>query len=183
MPRRRAPRTVLGIVSEADTRTGDRSIRKGRPDLRGNLRERSVGHVTQFLVEFYVSRADSESVDRAAACTRLVAGRLAAGELTRQGTPVRCVRSTFVPEDETCFFLYEATSADAVRDAALRAALPFERVAQAIAADRTTGRSPRGDTSVTPVPTANPQNRLSRSTDLRSAPSARERGPADKKGT
>jgi hypothetical protein len=48
----------------------------------------------------------------------------------------------------------------------LGAAVPFERVAEAIAADRTTGRSPRGDTSVTPVPTANPQNRVSRSTGL-----------------
>ena len=43
---------------------------------------------------------------------------------------MRCVRSIFVPEDETCFFLYEADSADAVRAAVERAALPSARVAE-----------------------------------------------------
>jgi hypothetical protein len=37
----------------------------------------------------------------------------------------------FVPEDETCFFLYEAASADAVREVVHRAALSFERVSEA----------------------------------------------------
>jgi SnoaL-like domain len=59
------------------------------------------------------------------------------------------------PSKSVSGFLYEAASADAVRDAALRAALPFERVADAIAAERISGRAPRGDASVTPFPTAN----------------------------
>jgi hypothetical protein len=54
------------------------------------------------------------------------------------------------PSKSVSGFLYEAASADAVRDAALRAALPFERVADAIAADRISGRAPQGDASVTP---------------------------------
>ena len=41
--------------------------------------------------------------------------------------PVRYVRAIFVPEDETCFFLYEAGSVDAVRKAARRAGLGCER--------------------------------------------------------
>jgi hypothetical protein len=37
-------------------------------------------------------------------------------------------------QDETCFHLYEAASVDAVREVARRAALPFERVTEAVAA-------------------------------------------------
>lgn len=77
----------------------------------------------EFLVELYVSETDVGGVARGAENARV-----AAEELTRQGTPVRYLRSIFVPEDETCFYLYEAASADAVREAAQRAALPFERV-------------------------------------------------------
>jgi Protein of unknown function (DUF4242) len=58
------------------------------------------------------------------------AGR-AAEQLTREGTPVRFVRSIFVPEDETCFHLYLAESIEAVHAAAGRASLPVERVAEA----------------------------------------------------
>ncbi len=43
---------------------------------------------------------------------------------------MRFVRSVFVPEDEACFYLYEAPSAEAVREAARRAALPFARFAE-----------------------------------------------------
>lgn len=84
--------------------------------------------MTEFLVELYVSRTDGAAVGRGAG-----RARRAAAELSREGTPVRYLRSIFVPEDETCFFLYEAVSADAVREAARRAQLPFERIAEAIA--------------------------------------------------
>ena len=56
--------------------------------------------------------------------------RLAAQELTVLGTPVRYMRSIFVPEDETCFLLYEAASPDAVRVAVARAQLPSDHVAE-----------------------------------------------------
>jgi len=80
--------------------------------------------VAEFLVELYVSRADAGAVECGAADARQ-----AAEELSLEGTPVRCLRSIFVPEDEICFLLYEAGSAEAVREAALRARLPVERVA------------------------------------------------------
>ena len=83
--------------------------------------------MTEFLVELYVSRTDTLAVERGGE-----RGRLAAEELTREGTPVRYLRSIFVPEDETCFHLYEAATADAVHEVARRAALRFERVAQAV---------------------------------------------------
>ena len=41
------------------------------------------------------------------------------------------VRSIYVPEDETCFFLLEAGSVDGVREAVRRAAVPYERIAEA----------------------------------------------------
>ncbi len=45
---------------------------------------------------------------------------------------MRFVRSIFVPEDEACFHLYEATSAETVHKAARRAGLAFERVTEAL---------------------------------------------------
>ncbi len=79
----------------------------------------------EYLVEFYASRSDGAAVERSAE-----RASVHAAELTREGTPVRYVRSIFVPEDETCFLLYEAVSAADVREAACRAGVPFERVAE-----------------------------------------------------
>ena len=42
------------------------------------------------------------------------------------------MRTIFVPEDETCFLLFEAASIDDVRDAARIADLPFERISEAV---------------------------------------------------
>ncbi len=84
--------------------------------------------MAEFLVELYVSREDGAGVG-----SRSEIARLAADELTGEGIPVRYLHSIFVPEEETCFFLYEAVSADAVREAAQRAALPFERISEAVA--------------------------------------------------
>jgi hypothetical protein len=83
--------------------------------------------MVEFLIEQYVPGANAGAVERAAK-----RARVAAEELTREGSPVRYLRSIFVPEDETCFYLYEAASVEAVREAAQRASLPFERVAAAV---------------------------------------------------
>jgi Protein of unknown function (DUF4242) len=87
--------------------------------------------VAEFVVELYVSRTDVAGVERGAE-----RARLAAECLTRAGTPVRYLRSIFVPQDETCLVLFEAASADAVRAAARRAALPFDRVVEVVAESR-----------------------------------------------
>jgi ubiquinone/menaquinone biosynthesis C-methylase UbiE len=79
--------------------------------------------MAEFLVELYLSGADADGVDRE---TRRA--RCAAAALTAEGRSVRLVRSIFVPEDETCFLLVEADTAEAVHEAANRAAVPFERV-------------------------------------------------------
>jgi hypothetical protein len=86
--------------------------------------------MTQFLVERYVPRANDGAIEREAE-----RARLSAEALTVEGTPVRYLRSIFVPEDETCFLLYEAGSVEAVQAAALRAALPFERISIAIGSE------------------------------------------------
>jgi hypothetical protein len=88
--------------------------------------------VAEFIVEIYVARTDASAVE--AGATR---GRLAAYELSREGTPVRYLRSIFVPEDETCFYLYEAACAKDVREAVRRAELPFVNVAETLS-DRAT---------------------------------------------
>ena len=64
--------------------------------------------------------------------------RAACEALTREGTHVRFLRSIFVPEDEACFHLYEAASADAVREAAMQAGLDYALVPD-------TAPNPRGE--------------------------------------
>jgi hypothetical protein len=49
------------------------------------------------------------------------------------GVSVRFLRSVYVPEDETCFFLLEGESALAVAETARRAGLAFTRVEDTIA--------------------------------------------------
>ena len=82
--------------------------------------------MAEFLVELYVARSNGESV---AQCEDQA--RSAAEALSRAGVHVRCVSSIFVPDDETCFLLYEAETAEAVQQAAMRAGLAFDRVALA----------------------------------------------------
>ena len=45
---------------------------------------------------------------------------------------MRYVRALFLGADETCFHLYEAGSSEAVFEATRRAAIPVERVVEAI---------------------------------------------------
>ena len=51
---------------------------------------------------------------------------------TTNGTPVRYIRSTFVPGEARCMCLFEAKTADAVRDVNESAGLPFTRIVEAM---------------------------------------------------
>jgi hypothetical protein len=83
--------------------------------------------VAEYLVELYVARSDGAGAER-----RGDRARLAAEQLAYEGVAVRYLRSIFVPEDETCFYLYEAPSPDVVREAARRAGFVSERVTEAV---------------------------------------------------
>jgi hypothetical protein len=87
--------------------------------------------MAEFLVEVYVPRTDPAAAERGAERARTAAEQLAA-----EGAPIRYLRSIFVPEDETCFHLYTAASAAEVDAAARRAALGFDRIAEAVSESR-----------------------------------------------
>jgi hypothetical protein len=101
----------------------DASKDSGFPVFRGARTGPTVGAMTEFLGELYVSREHGVAVE-----DDEVRVRAAAAELTREGRPVRFLRTIFVPEDETCFYLFEASSAGTVREVGARAALLFDRV-------------------------------------------------------
>jgi len=90
--------------------------------------------MTEFLIELYVSKTD-----RGAIATLRERLSNAAAALTSEGSPIRLVRSFFVPEDETCFLLVEALTAETVHETARRAALACERISET-AADPTHDR-------------------------------------------
>jgi hypothetical protein len=89
-----------------------------------------------YLLEAYIPR--SQAQEARAAGRRAQA---AAHELSRQGVPIRYIRTTFLPDDETCFHLFEATSAEVVEQAARRAELGRARVVTAVETSRSTRRS------------------------------------------
>ena len=80
----------------------------------------------QFLAETYTPRAPD--------VTPVAAGDVASAteQLSEQAAAVRLLGAVFVPDDETCFFLYHAASADAVREAMSRARLRPGRITRAV---------------------------------------------------
>ena len=80
-----------------------------------------------YLVETYLSRGlagERASRDRRA--------RSAAEQLAEGGTPVRFDRSIYVPEDEICFFVFDAPSGRDAVLAAERAELDPVRVVEVV---------------------------------------------------
>lgn len=89
-----------------------------------------------YLAEYYAPRSGAALED---AIARV---RLAANEIAAEGVGLRHVRSTFVPEEEICFLLFEAESPDVVDEVGRRAGLPFERVVEAMPLAPRAGASP-----------------------------------------
>lgn len=81
----------------------------------------------RFLAEIYVPGAEAQD-----ACAAGRRAREATEKLTRDGVAVLYVRTTLLPEDETCFHLFEADSLDAVAEACRLAGLETPRIVAAI---------------------------------------------------
>lgn len=80
-----------------------------------------------YIVETYVPRARSRDAD-AARCR----ARAAADVLAAEGAAIRYVRSTHLPDDETCFHLVEAASQADVDELCRRADLGHVRIVAAV---------------------------------------------------
>jgi hypothetical protein len=83
--------------------------------------------VPSYLVEIYLARGDAGG--RRAREWR---SSSAAAELTREGTRVGFERSIHVPEDEICFFVFDAASGREAALAAQRAGLEPFRIVEVI---------------------------------------------------
>ena len=80
----------------------------------------------KYLVERHLPGFKPEQLPGAAASAKRVTA-----EMSREGVPVRYLRSTYVPGEERCFCLFEGPSAEAVRQANERAGLPIQRIVEA----------------------------------------------------
>jgi hypothetical protein len=78
-----------------------------------------------YLVEVYLPRSCAEAASSAGG-----RARAAAEALARAG--IRYVRTTFLPDDEACFHLFEAASVELVEKAAADAGLGPARVLAAL---------------------------------------------------
>jgi hypothetical protein len=76
-----------------------------------------------YLVEAYVPRTGAGGTQEAARAAVTAAAELPGAHL---------LSAFFVPEDETCFLLYEAGSAELLCEAGRRARMPWQRVQEAI---------------------------------------------------
>ena len=80
-----------------------------------------------YLVETFLARGGTGERE-----TRERRARSAAEELTREKTPVRFEQSIHIPEDEICFFTFEAPSGREAALVAQRARLEPIRVVEAV---------------------------------------------------
>ena len=80
----------------------------------------------QYVVERHLPNFTGEMV--AAAAKRAKQTTLA---MTREGTPVRYMRSIFIPGEDKCYCLFEGESADTVRQANERAELLVKSISEA----------------------------------------------------
>jgi Protein of unknown function (DUF4242) len=103
--------------------------------------------MVEFLLEIYLSAQTAN-----ARVLRIDEVARTADQISQHGTEVRFVRAIFLPEEETCFYLYESSSADAVRDAARRARLPFQRITEAVSITAPARVATASQTSSNPQP-------------------------------
>lgn len=77
----------------------------------------------QYMVERHLPDFPPDQLPGAAA-----AAKEKAAELSSEGQDVSYVRSTYIPEGDKCYCLFEGESRDAVEEVQRRAGLPFEKI-------------------------------------------------------
>jgi len=87
--------------------------------------------MASFVVESYASEVAVDRQRERAQQAAVLSGSVGGG--------VRYIRTTYLPEDETVFHAFEADSSDALRKAIQEAALPFDRIVEAVEAGSGTG--------------------------------------------
>ena len=82
--------------------------------------------MTQFMVERHLPGITPEQLTAAVARAKSVTS-----DMTKQGKPVRYLRSTYLPSEEKSFCLFEASSADQVKEEANEIAqIPVQRIVE-----------------------------------------------------
>jgi hypothetical protein len=92
--------------------------------------------VPDFCLELYVARGSRAALEEAAGRARAAAESFGA-----RGRSVRYLRSTYLPEDETCLHFFAAASPEDVAEAARQAGLTGERITRSIDAERPSRRA------------------------------------------
>jgi hypothetical protein len=87
--------------------------------------------VTQFLVEVFTPRTSAESLAAAERRATLAARGLSGAE-----GELRFVRATYIPEDEICFFVFDAASGREAALVAQRAGLEPIRIVEAVSSGK-----------------------------------------------
>jgi hypothetical protein len=80
-----------------------------------------------YLLESYLPKHEFST--RAQMVARV---RRAARAVSAQGTPVRYLRSIFIPVDESCFHLFEGPSANAIAEISRQADLEHDRIVEVL---------------------------------------------------
>ena len=89
------------------------------------MRESSAA-AGRYLAEVYTSRRELSQVE-----ARTESLRAATAALAASGIPIRHLQVVFVPEEETCFHLFEAAGPESVAQVLRQAGLEPERISEA----------------------------------------------------
>ena len=81
----------------------------------------------QYVVERHLPNFTGEQIAAAAK-----SAKESSSAMTREGTPVRYLRSIFIPGEDKCFCLFEGENADSVLEANRRAELPVQKISEAL---------------------------------------------------
>jgi len=82
--------------------------------------------MASYLIEAYTPIDGHELAQSVARITTV------AHAMSRRGIPVRHVKAILVPDDETCFYLVDAPSVDAVERLARKAHFTFTRIVEVV---------------------------------------------------